>query len=136
MLKALTSGIEGKFLERLDKSIELDPKFNRSGPLLKGRYHFTLPWPKRDSKKSKQWLEKALAQSPENLRVKYYLAATLLKDGKKKDAKKLIDEVMDGDESYDPAEARLVKRLAAPDGQGSGRGAQVERRPSLPTWRS
>lgn len=115
ILKALTSGTEGKFNDRLDKSIELDPKFDRSGPVsLKGRYFSTLPWPKRDLKKSKQWLERALAQSPQSLRIKYYLADTLLKDGEKEQAKKYMDEVMSGDDSYDPPEARLVRRLAKP----------------------
>lgn len=115
IINALFQGIDGKYNERLDKAIELDPGLDRSGPiLLKGRYYGVLPWPKQDLGKSQQLLEKVIAQHPENLRAYWYLADTLLAAGKKKEAKLAIDKVYSGSPDYDPAEARAVRRAAEP----------------------
>ncbi|HEY1418392.1 MAG TPA: hypothetical protein VGF41_10815, partial [Myxococcaceae bacterium] len=44
ILKALGEGLESKFNERLDKAIEIDPRFQKEMPLIaKGRYFFELP---------------------------------------------------------------------------------------------
>ena len=113
ILTALGEGIEGKFNERLDTAIKIDPFLDRGGPLVsKGRYWFELPWPMRNLGKSKEALEKVIAKHPENLRAHAYLAETLLSDGKAKEAKAAIDKALNGDASYDPAETRRVKAMA------------------------
>jgi hypothetical protein len=110
ILNALAEGLEGKFNERLDKSIQLNASLDSGGPLVtKGRYFFSLPWPMRNLGKSAEWLNKCLAKHPYNLRAHLYLAETLLKDGKAREAKAHIDQVMTGSDSYDPAEVVRVR---------------------------
>jgi hypothetical protein len=118
ILKALSEGLESKFVSNLDAVIARNAEFDISGPrTAKGRYYWELPWPKRDLGKSKVELEKALAKHPHNLRTQYYLAETLLKDGDKAAAKQAVDKVLSGASEYDPPEARRVKAWAKKLGQ-------------------
>jgi tetratricopeptide (TPR) repeat protein len=113
IMKALSDGLESKFNERLDAAIKIDPTFDRGAPwMAKGRYHYELPWPKRDLAESKKLYEKVIAKFPENLRVHLYLAETLLKDGKAKEAREMILKVKQGSVAYDPPEGRRVQELA------------------------
>jgi tetratricopeptide (TPR) repeat protein len=113
ILKALKDGLEGKFNERLDAAIKIDPTFDRGAPLLaKGRYHYELPWPKRDLEESAKLYEKAIAKHPECLRAYYYLAETLLADDKAEKAREAILKVKQGSAAYDPAEGRRVQEWA------------------------
>ncbi|MFO0597639.1 MAG: hypothetical protein U0228_20200 [Myxococcaceae bacterium] len=117
ILTALGEGLEGKFVENLDYSIKNNESFDRyGGHTAKGRYHWELPWPKRDLKKSKEELQKSIDKNPEHLRNYYFLAATLLKDGDAKAAKEMNDKALNGDSSYDPPEARRVKEWAKTQG--------------------
>jgi tetratricopeptide (TPR) repeat protein len=113
ILKALKEGLEGKFNERLDAALKIDPTFERGGPwVAKGRYHYELPWPKRDLSESARLYEKAIAKFPENLRAHHYLAETLLADGKAEKAREAILKVKQGSVEYDPPEGRRVKEWA------------------------
>ncbi len=115
ILKALTDGLEGQFVENLEFALKNNEAFDRcGGRRAKGRYYWELPWPKRDLKKSKEELAKAVAASPEHLRNYYYLAQTLIKDGDAKGAKEQIDKVLNGASDFDPPEARRVKAWAQP----------------------
>ncbi|NOJ80880.1 tetratricopeptide repeat protein [Myxococcus xanthus] len=110
IMKALGEGLEGKFNERLDKAIQIDPGYDRGAPLLaKGRYYYELPWPKRDLAKSASLYEKSIAKHPQMLRAYYFLAETLLKDGKAAKAREAIQKVKQGSIAYDPAEGRRVQ---------------------------
>ena len=117
IFKALTQGLEGKFRDPLFALVKDDVNhqnayINFVGPeSALGRYYYKLPWPKHSSDKSKEWLNRALKIRPESLRVHYYLADTL-KDHDKAAAKKELELVLAGDESYDPPEARRVKKRA------------------------
>lgn len=113
ILTALGEGLEGKYNERLDAALKIDPMFDRGGPLLaKGRYFYELPWPKRDLKKSASYFQKALAKHPEQLRAWLYLAETLLADGEEKKAHEAILKVTQGSVTYDPAEGQRVQGWA------------------------
>lgn len=115
IMKAITQGLEGKFNERLDKAIALNPRYNTAGPLVaKGRYFYELPWPKRNLEKSAQLLQKAIELEPGALRAHLYLAQTLLRDGEPKKAQASLNKVLSGSEAYDVAEARHIKKLAGP----------------------
>lgn len=115
ILKALSEGLEGQFVENLDFAIKNNEPFDRSGGhTAKGRYHWELPWPRRDLGKSKAELQKSIDQHPEHLRNYLYLADTLLKDGDAKGAKAQLDKVLTGSDAYDPAEAKRVKAWAKP----------------------
>lgn len=113
ILTALGEGLEGKYNERLDAALKLDPLFERGGPLLaKGRYYYELPWPKRDLKKSASYFQKALAKYPEQQRAWLYLAETLLAEGEEKKAHEAILKVGQGSVAYDPAEGQRVQGWA------------------------
>ncbi|MBZ4415882.1 tetratricopeptide repeat protein [Myxococcus sp. RHSTA-1-4] len=113
VMKALGEGLEGKFNERLDRAIQLNPDFDGGAPLLaKGRYYYELPWPKRDLGKSAALYEKAIAKHPWMLRAHLFLAETLLKDGKAQKARDAIQKVKQGSIAYDPPEGRRVQELA------------------------
>lgn len=113
IMKALQEGLEGKFNERLDAAIRINPGFERGGPwVVKGRYHYELPWPKRSLSESTKLLEKVVAKFPENLRAHYYLAETLLADDKPEKAREAILKVKQGSVEYDPAEGRLIQAWA------------------------
>jgi cytochrome c-type biogenesis protein CcmH/NrfG len=113
IMKALKDGLEGKFNEKLDAAIKIDGFYERGGPLLaKGRYHYELPWPKRDLKQSAKLYEQVIAKFPENLRAHYYLAETLLADDKAEKAREAILKVKQGSVAYDPADGRRVQEWA------------------------
>ena len=113
VLKAISEGLEGTFVEALDYAIAHDEGFDRAGGhTAKGRYWWELPWIKRDLKKSKAEIEKGLALHPEHLRNYYYLAQTLEKDGDKAGARAALEKALSGADAYDPPEARRVKAWA------------------------
>ena len=94
ILKALSKGMEGTFNGYLDKAIAIDRKFFFAAPLLaKGRYHYSLPWPKRSYSKSVDRYKEALALYPNQIRAKLWMAETLVADGDAKVAKSYIDQV-------------------------------------------
>jgi hypothetical protein len=113
IFNALTQGLEGKFNERLDAALKMNPSYHHGGPMIaKGRYYSELPWPKRDLRRSAEMLEKAVKAHPESLRAYFYLAETQLNDGAPQKAKQTLERVFQGDESYDVAEARRIKGWA------------------------
>jgi tetratricopeptide (TPR) repeat protein len=113
ILTALGEGLESKYNERLDTALKIDSMYERGGPLvLKGRYYYELPWPKRDLKKSASYFQKALARFPEQLRARLYLAETLLADGDEQQAHDTILKVTQGSVGYDPAEGQRVQGWA------------------------
>lgn len=115
VVSALGQGVEGKFNARLDKALAIDPDYERGSPrIAKGRYHYELPWPKRDLGASARLLREAAERHPENLRAHLYLAETLLKQDKPKEAQASIAKVLQGSVTYDPAEGRRIQALAAP----------------------
>ncbi len=114
ILKALGEGLESKFNQRLDRAIEMDPRFQKEMPLIaKGRYYWELPWPKRNLGKSATWYRKALALDPNNLRATAWLAETLWSDGDVAGARAQLARVQEGHVPDDPAEEARVKSIAS-----------------------
>ncbi|MBS2028270.1 MAG: hypothetical protein JST54_10225 [Deltaproteobacteria bacterium] len=119
ILKALGAGMEGIFNGYLDKAIKLDAGFQAASPLIaKGRYYFSLPWPKRSYSKAEDQFKKALAAEPKAIRAKLWLAETLVNDGDAKAAKVYIDQVdaqlaANGD-GFDPPEVKRVQSWLDP----------------------
>lgn len=115
ILTALGEGLEGKYNERLDTAIKLNPDYEQGAPLmLKGRYYFELPWPKRDLKKSAELYRKVLASHPGNLRAWMFLADTLLAQGEEKQAQEALLKVFEGSVAYDPPEGKRAQAQARP----------------------
>ena len=110
VLKALGEGLEGKFNDRLDHAIQLDPKFSGCAPLIaKARYYYELPWPKRDLDKSVETFNKAKQLCPQSLRIPLWLAETELKKDGPMQALVALQPAIDGKVDYDPPEGRRVK---------------------------
>jgi hypothetical protein len=112
ILNALGQGLESKFNDRLDKAINIDPKFAHAAPpAVKGRYYWELPWPKRNLGKSADWLKKAIALDANALRALAWLAETQWKDGDKASARATLLKVEQGSVPDDGAEERRVKGM-------------------------
>ncbi len=113
IVKALTQGLEGIFNGYVDKAIKLNPSFHDCDPLvLKGRYFWALPWPKRDLKKSAETLQRGIASCPLRVRLYVYLADTQLKDGDAKAAQATLAKAKALAVGGDPAETRRGLKLA------------------------
>jgi hypothetical protein len=113
ILTALSQGIEGKFRDRIQAALKIDKDYENGAPqVVWGRYFFKLPWPKRDVGKSIDVLESALADHPNNWRGKLYLADSLDDDGKKAEAKRMVQDVLDAKGGQDLPEERRLKDLA------------------------
>ena len=115
VVKALASGLEGKFRDHLTRAEALAPAYNQGGVgVAWGRFYEKLPWPKRDRGRAEQALRRVLAeQNPNNLRARVYLAETLNADGHAEEARRLLDEVAAAPMGrYDAAEEHRAKALA------------------------
>jgi hypothetical protein len=113
ILTAIMQGLEGKFLQYIDAAIALDPRYSHGGPpLAKGRFYYLLPWPKRDLERAERYLRDALATNPEALRAHLYLSDVLKAKGNKAAARHAVSAALNGDFTYDPAEAGLIKDWA------------------------
>lgn len=113
VLKALMEGLEGQFNRRLDKALSMSERFDFGGPCIaRGRYHFELPWPKRDLRKSREVLERCLRQNPEALRARYYLAETVLAEKDARAARAHLEKVLAGNIDYAPPEGRRMQAWA------------------------
>ena len=95
VVKALMNGLEGKFLEPLDKAIQIDPAYACASPLrTKGSYYKNLPWPKQDLDQAEAFLKKSLKLAPCGLRSHYYLAEVYEKKGDKAAAIAELDKII------------------------------------------
>ena len=113
VFRALTEGLEGKFRAGLDYVVKTKPEYHRHGASLAlGRYYFSLPWPKRNYKKSIDELTKVLNASPDNLRARLYRAETLLAEGEKELFHTELEKIFTTEQTYDPPEARRVRAMA------------------------
>jgi tetratricopeptide (TPR) repeat protein len=87
LLTAMKQGIEGKFKSMLDKAMAINPNFDYAGPpRAYGRFYYKLPWPKRDYKKSENYLVDSRRRSPAKLRTYLYLAELYEAAGRRADA--------------------------------------------------
>jgi hypothetical protein len=115
VMKALSSGLEGKFRDRLGKAAALNDGYEAGGvETAWGRFYDKLPWPKRDRKQAEEHLRRALTINPAALRARVYLAITYLDSDRPADAKRMVDEVNAAPVGrYDPPEERRAKALAS-----------------------
>lgn len=104
IVKALLEGLDGDWRKHCGRAIELDETFEGGGPhRAMGRYYFSLPWPKRDLKKSLEHLEKAVKLGPKRVMNQLFLADTLAALGRKDEARKQLEAIRK-QKSDDPAE--------------------------------
>ncbi len=116
VVKALSSGLEGKFRERLGKAAALNDGYEWGGvETAWGRFFDKLPWPKRDRKQAEEHLRRALQINPSALRARVFIWRILYLDSDRaREAKRLLDEVAAAPVGrYDAPEERRAKALAA-----------------------
>lgn len=115
VVRALANGIEGKFTHELERATALDPTYDHGSiPVVWAAYHLEVPWPKRDRKKARQELARALQLNPANLRARLYLARILNDENQASEARSLLAEIAGAPIGrYDAPEERVAKREAA-----------------------
>ncbi|HVV50554.1 MAG TPA: hypothetical protein VHO06_12890 [Polyangia bacterium] len=115
VVKALSTGLEGKFRDRLGKAAALNDGYENGGvETAWGRFFDKLPWPKRDRRLAEDHLRRALTINPAALRARVYLAIMYLDSDRAPEAKVLLDEVAAAPVGrYDPPEERRAKAIAA-----------------------
>ena len=75
-------GIDRKFEKHMTAAWRINRYYDNAGPLRAlGRYCYYLPWPKKDLKKSLQYLREAVAYNPDGIRGNVYLAECYLELG-------------------------------------------------------
>jgi tetratricopeptide (TPR) repeat protein len=115
VLRALASGIEGKFRRPLERATSLDETYDHGNiPAVWAAYYLELPWPKRDRAKAAQQAQRALDINPANLRARLYQARIAADEGRASDAKSILATIAAAAVGrYDPPEERRVKKEAA-----------------------
>ena len=76
--------------------------------MMKGRFFYELPWPKRDLGQSAKLLQQAIDKCPMALRAYLYLAETQVKDGDAKLAQQTIAKALARNLDEDPPEGRRM----------------------------
>lgn len=113
IMSALTQGLEGRFNGFIDRAIEIDPDYFGGAPVAaKGRYHFELPWPKRNLNKAVELLTRVNTKHPDNLRAWLFRAEAELARGQPELAQEALEQVQKRPGRRDPADARYSKKLA------------------------
>jgi len=115
VLRALASGVEGKFKKPLERATALDERYDHGGiPVIWAAYYLELPWPKRDRARAAQYLQRALAINPANLRARLYQARIAIDEDRPAEARARLAEIASASVGkYDPPEERRVKQEAA-----------------------
>ena len=117
VVKALSSGLEGKFRDRLGKASALNDGYEWGGiETAWGRFFDKLPWPKRDRKQAEEHLRRALQINPSALRARLYLGILYLDS----------DRAARGEAGARRGRrrpGRPLRRARGAPGQGDGRGA-------------
>lgn len=114
-IRALASGIEGKFKRPLERATALDVRYDHGNiPVVWAAYYLELPWPKRDRAKAARELERALAINPANLRARLYQARIAADEDRPAEAKALLAGIAAAPVGrYDAPDERRVKTEAA-----------------------
>jgi tetratricopeptide (TPR) repeat protein len=112
IVKAFLSGAAGKYLQLAGNLIAAEPDWlSGAGHRAMGRFYREAPWPKRDVRKAVQAFREALEQGPKRVENKLHLALALIDDGKKAEAKPLLQEVVKG--KPEAAEAHFHDSIVA-----------------------
>ena len=114
IMRALASGIEGKFTRPLERATALDERYDHGSiPVIWAAYYLELPWPKRDRARAAQQLRRALELNPANLRARLYQARIAIDEDRPADGRARLAEIAAASVGkYDPPEERRVKQEA------------------------
>lgn len=95
IIKAIMEGLDSKYVTHLKKAMEIKKGYG-NGTIFSayGRYWYTLPWPKRDLKKSLNDLLMGLRYNAINLEILDFLGDTYYVSGNKQEARKVWEECL------------------------------------------
>jgi tetratricopeptide (TPR) repeat protein len=106
LIGAATEGIGSTFEREIKRAYDIDRDFDNGGPMLAlGRYYFELPWPLRDLKQSRRYLEELKQRHPDVLLGRLYLAETHHALGDDAAARQELQYVL----GHDPVPGRAVE---------------------------
>ncbi len=131
VVKALSTGLEGKFRDRLGRAAALNDGYEHGGvETAWGRFFDKLPWPKRDRKQAEEHLRRAVAGEPgDAARARLPRRACYLDEDRAPEAKRLLDEVAAAPVGrYDAPEERRAKAIGRRLCSRSSRPSSSERR--------
>jgi hypothetical protein len=97
-MAAVTEGIAGKFESAMTQAYGIDRDYDEGGSMIAlGRFLYVLPWPKRDLKRSRGYLEEAKKRHPNRLLARPYLADTYYALGNKTKARGELRHILQSD---------------------------------------
>ncbi len=100
IMQAIVDGVAGKVESAAQRAYDIDRDYASGAPgTVLGRYYFVLPWPERDLKRSRRYLEEVVARHPGKLIARQYLAETYYALGDRDKARTQLNLVL----STDPA---------------------------------
>lgn len=112
IITALSEGLKGSTQDALEKSYEIDKKFDTGWPMKAlGRFWHQLPWPLRDYEDSLRYLEEHHAYFPDDPQGLVFLAETLIALNDHNRAKGLLKRVENNntDQYYNNRAKELLK---------------------------
>jgi tetratricopeptide (TPR) repeat protein len=100
IIKALAIGLGSEYEEHMKTVLTIHREYDDGGAFrAMGRYFYKLPWPKRDVKKSIEYLKEAVRIAPWNCRGHVYLAESFLKKGERSTAREELTLAINGEEN-------------------------------------
>ncbi|MCX7944019.1 MAG: hypothetical protein N2746_05860 [Deltaproteobacteria bacterium] len=114
VLRSIKEGNKSKFEDMLNKALKIDRTYEGGGPIrTQGRFFARLPWPMRDVKKGLKLLDECISLNKRVIRATYYKAEILFDEGEYKQAKELLDKILNEDfVGDDVPEKKLVRKWA------------------------
>jgi len=101
VLTGLAESLKGSTQKAFETAYKLDKMYKNGGPIKAlGRFWFVLPWPLKDIEDSLKYFEEHHKYFPEDSEGQVWYAEALIDDGRKAQARKLLEKASDGDDAY------------------------------------
>ena len=95
IVTALKEGLGDKFQQNAEKAAQINAAHDEAGPLRAlGRFHFSLPWPLKDLKKSRDYLARSMKIAPKSAINLFYMADLEREEGNVDVARSLLQRVV------------------------------------------
>jgi len=109
IVTALKEGLKGKTQAGFEKAYAANKMYNKGGPMKAlGRFWGVLPFPLKDKKKSLEYLTEYNKYFPDNTEGQVFYGQALIDNGKKKEARAVLEKAAASSDSYYAAEAKKL----------------------------
>jgi hypothetical protein len=120
VMTAVSEGVAKKLESAEERAYQIDRDYERGAPgTTLGRYYYSLPWPLRDLKLSRRYLEEVVQRHPDSLVARLYLAETYNELDEDELARAQLDYIL----AHDPAPGT---ELELPEPKAEARKAMKE----------